>query len=141
MVISVLDASAILRFLLGQAGRERIIAVLEGTQLGQSRSVISSVNWGEVVSKIYKAQGRPSADALTSTMQFYGLEIIPMDAQRATRAAVLKVDLKLGYADAICVELALSLPGSLLLTADYDFEVASTLVRTEFLPNYPAHLQ
>jgi PIN domain nuclease of toxin-antitoxin system len=109
-VISVLDASAVLRFLLGEAGDHRVKTVLEDSQRGALRAVISAVNCGEVVGKIYQSQGRLAAEALTTTLKFYGLEIIPVTADRAARAALLKVDLKLGYADAICVELAASSP-------------------------------
>jgi len=136
-VISVLDASAVLRFLLGEAGDQRVEEILEGSQRGASRAVISAINCGEVVGKIYQSQGRLAAEALATTLQFYGLEIVPVTADRAARAAVLKVDLKLGYADAICVELAASLPNSTIITADYDFVAATALVAIEFLPNKP----
>jgi len=136
-VISVLDASAVLRFLLGEAGDQRVEEILEGSQRGASRAVISAINCGEVVGKIYQSQGRLAAEALATTLQFYGLEIVPVTADRAARAAVLKVDLKLGYADAICVELAASLPNSTIITADYDFVAATALVAIEFLPNRP----
>jgi PIN domain nuclease of toxin-antitoxin system len=137
LVISVLDASAVLRFLLGEAGDQRVEEILEGSQRGASRAVISAINCGEVVGKIYQSQGRLAAEALATTLQFYGLEIVPVTADRAARAAVLKVDLKLGYADAICVELAASLPNSTIITADYDFVAATALVAIEFLPNKP----
>ena len=136
-MISVLDASAVLRFLLGEAGDQRVEEILEGSQRGASRAVISAINCGEVVGKIYQSQGRLVAEALATTLQFYGLEIVPVTADRAARAAVLKVDLKLGYADAICVELAASLPNSTIITADYDFVAATALVAIEFLPNKP----
>lgn len=136
-MISVLDASAVLRFLLGEAGDQRVEEILEGSQRGASRAVISAINCGEVVGKIYQSQGRLAAEALATTLQFYGLEIVPVTADRAARAAVLKVDLKLGYADAICVELAASLPNSTIITADYDFVAATALVAIEFLPNRP----
>ena len=70
-------------------------------------------------------------------MQFYGLEIVPLTPERAAKAAVLKVDLEMGYADAACVELAASLPGCALLTADYDFASATAIVNIQFLPNKP----
>jgi len=137
MVTSVLDASSLLRFLLGEAGGDRVLGVLSASQTGIARAVISTVNWGEVVGKIYKSQGRAAADALTVTLQFYGLEMVPATTERAAKAAVLKVDLKLGYADAFCVELATSIPNSILITADHDFQLAVSLVAVEFLPNKP----
>jgi len=137
MVITVFDASAVLRFLLGEAGGVRVKELLATAQSGQAAALISAVNWGEVVGKIDKSQGRAAADALTSTMQFYGLRIIPAGAERAAKAALIKLDWKLGYADAFCVELTASLPKSILITADHDFQLVTGLVTVEFLPNKP----
>ncbi len=53
------------------------------------------------------------------------------------QAALIKVDLGLSYADAMCVELAQSLVPSSLMTADHDFLAASPLVEINFLPNKP----
>jgi len=138
MVTWVLDASAVLRFLLGGAGDRRVGAILASAQTGAERAVICAVNWGEVVGKIYKSQGRYAADNLTATLQFYGLEIIPAGMDRAARAALLKVDLKLGYADAFCVELSSGIVNSIIVTADHDFQAAASLATLEYLPNNPS---
>jgi PIN domain nuclease of toxin-antitoxin system len=140
MVTRVLDASAVLRFLLGGAGDRRVGVILASAQTGVDRAIICAVDWGEVVGKIYKSQGRYAADNLTTTLQFYGLEIIPVGTDGAARAALLKVDLKLGDADAFCVELSSGIANSVIITADHDFQAAAALVSTlEFLPNNPLH--
>ena len=135
MVITFFDASAILRFLLGEAGGVRVKELLANAQKGQATAIISAVNWGEVVGKIDKSQGRAPAEALTSTLEFYGLRIVPANAERAAKAALIKLDWKIGYADAFCVELAASFPNSALITADHDFQLVTSLVAVEFLPN------
>ena len=136
-MIWVLDARSILRFLLGEAGDRQVGAILANTQTGTDRAVVCAVNWGEVVGKIYKSQGRHAAETLLPTLQFYGLEVLPVDIDQAARADLIKVDLKLGYADAFCVELAAGITDSVIVTADYDFQAAAGLVRIEFLPNKP----
>ena len=137
MVITVFDASAILRLLLGEAGGVRVKELMASAQSGQAAALISAVNWGEVVGKIDKSQGRAAAEALTSTMQYYGLKMIPSNAERAAKAALIKLDWKLGYADAFCVELAVSFPTADIITADHDFQLVTGLVTVEFLPNKP----
>ncbi len=70
MVITVLDASSLLRFLLGEAGAQRVKEILTESQRGSGRALISAVNWGEVVGKIYKLQGKRDAEALTANLEF-----------------------------------------------------------------------
>lgn len=60
--------------------------------------------------------------------------IVPATGERAVRAAELKVDHGLGYADAFALELAVSTPDALLVTADYGFQSAADLASIEFLP-------
>jgi predicted nucleic acid-binding protein len=50
------------------------------------------------------------------------------------RAAEIKEDRKLAYADAFAIELAMDSPDHLLVTADYDFKEVADLARIEFLP-------
>lgn len=133
MVTYTLDASALLRFLLNQAGALRVQQILELGQSGQARVCISAVNWGEVVGRVDGEHGRAFSQALGGTLVHYRLEIVDVDAKRAQRTALLKKDYGLGYADAFCVELLMSHPESVLLTADYDFKKFAHLVPTEFL--------
>ena len=60
--------------------------------------------------------------------------IIPATAERAVRAAEIKEDRKLAYADAFAIELAMDSPDHVLVTADYDFKAVDDLARIEFLP-------
>ena len=75
-----------------------------------------------------------NTEELRETFQHYGLEICDATAERAERAALLKNTLKIGYADAFCIELASSIKDHLLVTADFDFKLAGMLVTLEFLP-------
>ena len=134
MVAVVLDASALLRFLLGETGGERIKELLKSAFNAKASLFISAVNWGEVVGKVYTAHGKAKAEALEGTFAYYGLQIVPVDARRSFRAATLKADYQIPYADAFCVELALSLPEHLLVTADFDFKALETHAKIEFLP-------
>lgn len=55
--------------------------------------------------------------------------------ERAVRAAELKVDHGIAFADAIALELAIGSPDHIFLTADYGFKSVDKLARIEFLPN------
>ena len=134
MVMFVLDASALLRLLFREPGFERVQKIFD--QHESVRIVMSAVNWGEVIGKTARIQGRVLATQAQAAFEKLGLEIISASADRAGRAALLKRDWKLGYADAFCVELAASYPGSILVTADFEFRAVASLVQIEFLPDH-----
>ncbi len=61
-------------------------------------------------------------------------KIVPATADRAVRAAALKVDRNIGYADAFALNLAMDSPQHVLITADYGFKSVDNLAQIEFLP-------
>jgi predicted nucleic acid-binding protein len=70
---------------------------------------------------------------LQSLLQF-DIRVIPATAERAVRAAEIKEDRKLAYANAFAIELAMDSTDHLLVTADYDFKEVADMARIEFLP-------
>ncbi len=108
----VLDASALLAQLHGEPGANVVEAV-------GSRSVISSVNWAEVLQKVI-AQGSRETGDVWRDLESVGLRILPFTAEDAESVAQLwsstrQAGLSLG--DRACLSLAhrLGLPA---LTAD-----------------------
>jgi len=134
MVTYVLDASAILRFLDGEAGSVRVGEIIKGHLAAQNRIVMAAINWGEVAGVTYKAHGQAGVDLALSRLSAFGFEITPATEDRAVRAALLKVKLKIAYADAFAVELALDSTDHILVTADFDLKAAAQQVKIEFLP-------
>lgn len=108
----VFDSSVVLAQLHGEPGASVVEAV-------DSQSVISSVNWAEVLQKVM-AQGDMEPTAVWRDLEFVGLRIIPFLAEDAELTAHLwsttrRAGLSLG--DRACLSLAhrLGLPA---LTAD-----------------------
>jgi predicted nucleic acid-binding protein len=134
MVTFALDASAILRYLDGEAGSKRVAEILKGHVAGRERAVVSAIHWGEVAGVTCKVHGKNAAEAVLSRLLAFGLEVIAVDGERAARAAFLKVETKIPYADAFGVELAASEPECVLVTADFDLKKASDRAKIEFLP-------
>lgn len=96
-----LDASALLALLQGEAGQEMIGEVLE-------HSVMSSVNFSEVVQKALTREEVPTA-GLRADLEAAGLAILPFEADDAEEAARLwpatrNAGLSLG--DRACLALA-----------------------------------
>ncbi|MCB1713629.1 MAG: type II toxin-antitoxin system VapC family toxin [Candidatus Competibacteraceae bacterium] len=109
--MTVLDSSAVLAWLLEEPGHKRVDAVLE-------KSLISTVNWSEVLQKVHPYQ--PDLAAFTARFSAIGLHIIPFSIDQAEQAATLYPQTKaagLSLGDRACLALALT-SQSMVLTAD-----------------------
>ncbi|MEE6282485.1 type II toxin-antitoxin system VapC family toxin [Georgenia sp. MJ170] len=108
--MSVLDASALLTFLQGETGADRVEQLLTGA------AYCSSVNWSEVAQKIQAAGGDwPLAAAL---LMSYGLRVEPATLDDGERAAVLWTrGSGLSLADRFCLALGHRLAAT-IWTAD-----------------------
>lgn len=133
-MIYILDASAILRYLDGEAGAERVSAIIKAHLAGTHRVVVSAVHWGEVAGIVSKRHGRAKMDDALSRLSAFGFEVVPVTAERAVRSGLIKVERKIPYADAFGVELAGDSTEHVLVTADFDVKPAEVDVRIEFLP-------
>lgn len=133
MVTYALDASAILRFLDSEAGADEVEDILNAHLSGTQAVVISAIHLGEVVGVIYRRNGKRALDRVLSLLNGLRLSVVPATGERAIRAAILKCDLKIPYADAFGVELAESTPCA-FVTADYDLKPAVDQVEILFLP-------
>ena len=129
-----LDASAVLRYLDGEAGSERVAEIIKDHLAGRLKAIISAIHWGEVAGVTCKAHGRQAADLVLSRLYSFGLEVVPVTAERAQRAALIKVRRKISYADAFGVDLVSDAPEHVLVTADFDLKAAAHDVKIEFLP-------
>ena len=96
--------------------------------------VLSAVQWGEVAGLVRKKRGKSAEMQALADLAFFQMRIEAVSAERAVRAAEIKEDRRFPYADAFALELAMDLPQSVLVTADYDFEKVKDLAKIEFLP-------
>lgn len=107
----VLDASALLAFLLDETGQEQVDAVL-------AEAVMSSVNWCEVVQQMVKRE--TNILSCRESLESLGFSIIPFDAAAAEQTAQLwpgsrAYGLSLGDRACISLGMALKVP---ILTSD-----------------------
>lgn len=131
MVTYVFDASAVLRYIDDEAGAARVHELINDHLDGECHIAISAVQWGEIAAKLAK---NSDFEETFAELQMLGFRIVPATADRATKSGLLKVHKKISYADAFGVELAQSIPESVLVTADYDAKPAATMIKIEFLP-------
>ncbi|MFZ0295694.1 MAG: PIN domain-containing protein [Candidatus Sulfotelmatobacter sp.] len=133
MVTYVLDSSAVLRYLHNQAGSERVAEILKEHLAGESEAIISASHWGEIAGITRKLYGQGEMDEVLSRLGAFGLRVIAADADRAVRAAMIKVGTGIPYVDSFGVELAEE-ANRVLVTADFDLKPVRRDISIEFLP-------
>ncbi len=134
MTVYILDSSAVIRYIDSEAGADRVNALLKACVAGQAEVRISAVQWGEVAGNLRKRLGALQQRRILSSFLPSESEIVAASAERAVRAAEIKVDRKIAYADAFALELAMESADHVLVTADYGFKAVDDLARIEFLP-------
>jgi len=134
LTIFVLDSSVVLRYIDNEAGANRVNAIFKACVNQQAEARISSVQWGEVAGYLRKRLGASNQQRVLNSLIPPEIEIVPATAERAIRAAELRVDRGIAYADAFALELAMNSPSHILVTADSDFEPVTDLAQIEFLP-------
>jgi predicted nucleic acid-binding protein len=134
MTAYVLDSSALIRYIDDAPGAARVEEILGFLIARRAEVYISAGQWGEIAGNLQKRVGAAERRRIMSSLLPTEAEIVSVSGERAVRAAELKVDRKIAYADAIAVELAMSFREHVLVTADYGFKGVEDLAQIEFLP-------
>lgn len=134
MTVFILDSSAVLRYIDDEAGADRVGAIFKACVQRQSEMRISALQWGEIAGRLRKRLGPSAATRVLESLLPPELEIVPATGERAVRAAALRLDRKISYADGFALDLAIGSAQHVLVTADYDFKALADLARIEFLP-------
>jgi uncharacterized protein len=116
----VLDAWAVMAYLRGEAAGEVVRDILAEAREAHADLPLSVVNWGEVVYVTMRARGREEAVRVVAALDGLPVAVVDADRDLTSRAAVLKAEHRLSYADAFAAALALALDLP-LLTGDPEF--------------------
>ncbi len=116
----VLDASALLAFLQKAPGAYRVNEILKEALRKHAKVLMSAVNYGEVYGKILPEYDSERTFAIMQAASSLGIETVDATPQRACKAADLKTQYKLYYADSFAAALAIEHKAT-LVTSDNDF--------------------
>jgi predicted nucleic acid-binding protein len=130
--VFILDSFALLTYLDGVGGSERVQEVLEDASQGHCRAVISLVNLGEVMFITEREVGLIQAQSVLAVIDQLPIEILPVTQESVLAAAHIKANFKLSYAGAFAAAAAQDLSG-ILLTGDPEFASLSKLFALEWL--------
>lgn len=133
--IYVLDAFALLAYLRGEPGAERVRDLLLRARSGEARLYLCLVNYGEVLYISERQGGRPAAEEAIRIIDHLPLETVLADRDLTFAAAHLKARYPISYADAFAAALAQKLSAT-LVTGDPEFRKVEAVVEIEWLTNW-----
>ena len=128
----VLDAWAVMAYLHGEPAGAVVRDVLEDARAAGSSLPLSVVNWGEVVYLTVRARGREEAVRVVAALDALPIAVEDADRALTSRAAILKAEHRLSYADAFAAALALALDTP-LLTGDPEFRALEPELRLRWI--------
>lgn len=130
--VYVLDSFAVLSYLQGEMGMDRIKEILRDGLAGHCRVALSVINLGEVLYITERKHGLNRAQEVLSAVVQLPVEILPASTEAVLAAAHVKAHCAISYADCFAVAAANELNGT-ILTGDPEFGAVSGLVRVEWL--------
>ena len=131
----VLDSFALLAYLEGEAGRERVQSVLEGAAAQRHKAYLSLINLGEVLYITERERGLVEARRVLGAVDQLPLQIVGVSRGAVLAAAHVKARFPIAYADAFAVVTAQDYR-AVVMTGDPEFEpvVDAGLITVAWLP-------
>jgi ribonuclease VapC len=130
--IFVLDSYALLAYLGGDPGQERVKELLRQAQKKQCSLQFCMINFGEVLYQTERHRGFASAQIVQAVIENLPIAIVEATRNLVLDAAHVKANHALSYADAFVVALAQRETGT-ILTGDPEFQTVQEQVAIEWL--------
>jgi len=123
-----LDSFALLRFIQKEPGSEPVKALLDNAQRGTACAMLNVINMGEVIYTVQRRFGLRYKLDVVMNIGRLGIVILPAPNDLVFRAAELKAQFALSYADAFVVASAMD-HNAVVVTGDPEFRQVETLVK------------
>ena len=128
----VLDSFALLSFLKGERGADRVLQYLQRGNRGQALIYVNMINAGELFYITHRKQGELKAFEVWAYVKNLPLEIVQNDEALVLQAAMLKARYPLAYADAFAAATAIAKQAT-LVTGDPEFKPLASKLSIEWL--------
>jgi ribonuclease VapC len=132
----VLDSYALLAYLRGEDGGERVRDLLEASAAGAVLLMLSLVNYGEIAYMVERKAGAHVVERVLALVDQLPVDIVAPDRALTLAAARLKAAHPISYADAFAAALAQT-HGAAVLTGDPEFRTVADIITVEWLPASP----
>ena len=128
----IFDSFAILKYYQDEPGADRVEKLLRSAQRGQLKALMSEINLGEVYYLTIRRIGLEPAKENLERLLNLPIEIISPHSELIMRAAEIKAQFAISYADCFAVATAELFSGS-LLTGDPEFKKVEHLVTVDWV--------
>lgn len=128
----ILDSFAVLAYLEGEHGADRVRAVLEAAKGKRAAALMSEINLGEVLYITEREQGLLAAHKALATLEQLPITFVPATRQCVLAAAHLKAGHAMSYSDCFAVAAALEHEGT-ILTGDPEFKAVEGIASVEWI--------
>ena len=130
----ILDANALVRFVRGIEGADKVRSIFRQHERGAAQISMSAVNLGEAYYILMRHLGEATT-AKTINLTGHVVSFVPVKVALAIEAARIKERYKMGYADSFAAALALR-GNRILVSADPDFEKLGKSIKLLRLPSH-----
>jgi predicted nucleic acid-binding protein len=128
----VLDSFALLAFLRGESGDEKVAALLERAGIRDEPLHMTEVNYAEVKYIVIRKDGQSRWDEVAGELPALPIEFHPATRALADMAADFKASYKLSLADAFAAALARERKAE-LITGDPEFKALEREIKVGWL--------
>jgi len=128
----VVDSYALLAYLQGENGGERVRDLLRQARAGDSHVAMSLINLGEVLYLVERRGSLRLANETLGVIRALPVGMLPVTEETVPAAAHVKARHTISYADAFVVAAALECGGA-MVTGDHEFHQIEGDVQIEWL--------
>lgn len=128
----VLDSYALLAYLGGESGADRVEKILTLAGRGECDLLLCMINFGEVLYMTERRRGLAAAQSAQALIEGLPVDLLEVTRNLVLDAAHIKAQYALSYADAFVVAVARQ-ENATVLTADPEFHAVEEMVKIEWL--------
>jgi len=128
----VLDSFALLAYLNGEEGHQRVAQLLRQAEAQETELYLSIINYGEVLYIVERERGLTETQLTIAVIDQLPIQVIEADRELTLAAAHIKANYRLAYADCFAISLAQKRQAT-IVTGDPEFSEVEPLVEVEWL--------
>jgi len=128
----ILDSYAVLALLGKEPGHDRVFELLNRSKKGKDWVAMTWVNVGEVAYIVQRRRDISHVHQILANLESSKVVFVGVEQQLALKAADLKAEFPIAYADAYAAALA-EIKGAVLITGDPEFKVLENKLSIEWI--------
>ena len=128
----VLDSFAILTLLQKEEGHDQVLEILKKAKAGTVQAMMTWVNLGEVAYIVQRRWDKSEVHQILANLESSNVEFVEAGQDLALKAAELKAEYPIAYADTYAAALAM-LREAVLVTGDPEFKKLEERISIEWL--------